>query len=458
MKEKLQEKIYLTVNNPSQLLPGASSHMSFDHTGGTIGARGSNWMLQDTRNQVNPIHCEIKWVDGAFCVVDRCGDTRINYSDEGIGAGHVAQLNDGDILNIGQFHIDVYFNEMQHELPNPGKSLGQHSVSELLGENTRQLTTHDHQGQVMPAHLESSVKPGKAEFDIMTTDNSSNNRTAVDPLAALESESQRLYPKTQAMPLDPTHFGRSPSEKTQPNFTQTAHEAISSEQEYSVPYSNSTANTASYSGQQEWQTAYAQAGDDSQHLASVPLQQGLQVNLGSMNSDAAYALLVEVGKSIKVAIEGVQKLYGDESHASHRLAMLTRTLQPIEDNPLRLKQGYEDTVRSMFSEYKSAVHLSAPAAIQESLEQARVHNVAVIQAISESLNALLKAFSPDVLHRRFERYNADVNNSNVTGEGWAWGMYKHYYDELTSSRQQGFEKLFWEVFEQAYDKAMREYL
>jgi type VI secretion system protein ImpI len=35
-------------------------------------------------------------------------------------------------------------------------------------------------------------------------------------------------------------------------------------------------------------------------------------------------------------------------------------------------------------------------------------------------------------------------------------MYENYYQELTSSRQQGFRKLFWEVFEQAYDKKLRE--
>ncbi|KAA1334838.1 type VI secretion system-associated FHA domain protein TagH, partial [Escherichia coli] len=32
----------------------------------------------------------------------------------------------------------------------------------------------------------------------------------------------------------------------------------------------------------------------------------------------------------------------------------------------------------------------------------------------------------------------------------------NYYRELASSRQQGFEKLFREVYEQAYDRALRQ--
>ena len=35
-------------------------------------------------------------------------------------------------------------------------------------------------------------------------------------------------------------------------------------------------------------------------------------------------------------------------------------------------------------------------------------------------------------------------------------MYQHYYRELSSSRQQGFERLFQEVFEQAYDQQLRQ--
>lgn len=35
-------------------------------------------------------------------------------------------------------------------------------------------------------------------------------------------------------------------------------------------------------------------------------------------------------------------------------------------------------------------------------------------------------------------------------------MYSNYYDELASSRQQGFEMLFNEVYAQVYDRVLRE--
>lgn len=450
----LQDKIFLTITNPGKLQPGASPRFDFDKAGGTIGSRGANWMLSDIHHQINPIHCEIAWVDGTFCVIDRCGDTRINNSTDGIGAGHMAQLNDGDMLQVGPYKISVYFDEIQNALPDASKSLGQYSVGELVNENARHFTENmPMTSEQQPPENTSETK--SSEFNRLS---SSQSKVAIDPLAALDAQS-RNRPATTSMPLDPTHFGKSPMDKTQPDFTSTASEAVSRSpsphndaMNYQLPQ---TPYPADYVAEQEWQNAYEQAGSNAQHLAALPLLRGLQANLGSMDSTASYDLLFEAGKSLKAAIEGISRLYDDPNISTNHLSMLTRTLQPIEDNPLRLRQNYEDTVRTMFSEYRSAVHLSAPAAIEESLEQARVHNLAIIEAIGESLNALLKAFSPSVLFQRFQRYNADTN-TQTGDDGWAWRMYNHYYDELTSSRQQGFEKLFWEVFEQVYDRAMRE--
>ncbi|MCE1649566.1 type VI secretion system-associated FHA domain protein TagH, partial [Enterobacter hormaechei] len=104
---------------------------------------------------------------------------------------------------------------------------------------------------------------------------------------------------------------------------------------------------------------------------------------------------------------------------------------------------------------KSPVHLSAPAAVAESLQNLQLHYQANRVAISAALDTMLDAFSPEQLLRRFSHYRRsnEVRNKDAS---WAWEMYTNYYRELASSRQQGFEKLFREVYEQAYDRALRQ--
>ncbi|HAS76971.1 MAG TPA: type VI secretion system-associated FHA domain protein TagH, partial [Marinobacter adhaerens] len=96
-----------------------------------------------------------------------------------------------------------------------------------------------------------------------------------------------------------------------------------------------------------------------------------------------------------------------------------------------------------------------PAAVRESLQSLNHHQQATREAISEALEAILHAFSPEALLRRFHGYRRGLRQNEDEGR-WAWDMYQHYYRELKSSRQQGFERLFQEVFEQAYDQNLRQ--
>lgn len=198
----------------------------------------------------------------------------------------------------------------------------------------------------------------------------------------------------------------------------------------------------------------APAGEGN-HLVTGPIFRGLGVNAAS-NDDAADLQLLseEMGASLKAAIAGVLNIH--KQVESSRYGGMNKNLQPIEDNPLRLGMTYEQTVLTMFDSNRSPVHLSAPAAIDESLKLVQHHNTAVETAISEALTHILNAFSPDVLMRRFMNYRRPGQLIHESQEEWAWNMYESYFKELASNRQQGFEKLFWEIFDQFYDKKLRD--
>lgn len=208
-----------------------------------------------------------------------------------------------------------------------------------------------------------------------------------------------------------------------------------------------------YLSDQAWTaTPHEPAGDSPQ--AAAALLQGMGIALDDLDIQASQVLLREAGQALGAAIRGIAALYGASDEAQARMAMNALTLQPIEDNPLRLGQSYPDTMRALFSSKRSVVHLSPVAAVEESMAQLKLHQAAVIKGIESGLEALLHAFSPELLLRRFRRYRPDQPLDGDAGD-WAWRMYAHYYEELSSARQRGFEKLFWEIFAQAYDRALR---
>jgi len=189
-----------------------------------------------------------------------------------------------------------------------------------------------------------------------------------------------------------------------------------------------------------------------QHISAAPLMRGMDAELEFADSEGLQQFLEEAGQTLKAAVDGLLALHQSEDHRHQ--ALRTR-LQPIEDNPLRLGDTYQDTIQSLYASRRSPVHLSAPAAVRESLESLQHHQLATQAAVHQALEAILHAFSPEALLRRFHGYRRGLRQSEDEGR-WAWEMYQHYYQELKSSRQQGFERLFQEVFDQAYDQHLRQ--
>lgn len=188
------------------------------------------------------------------------------------------------------------------------------------------------------------------------------------------------------------------------------------------------------------------------HVGADPLLRGLGIDLPFRDSEEQQAFLEEAGQTLRAAIDGLRVLQQTQNDSKYPLR--DRRLQPIEDNPLRLGQSFEETAETMLSASRSPVHLSAPEAVAESLRHQGQHQAAVEDAIGHALSAILDAFSPEALLKRFHAYRGAGNRID-NESGWAWEMYDHYYRELNSDRQQGFQKLFWEVFEQAYDQSVR---
>ncbi|MCJ7957861.1 MAG: type VI secretion system lipoprotein TssJ [Pseudomonas sp.] len=100
-------KLTLVINNPAQLLHGYLPLHRFGPQGGSIGSAAADWRLEDRHNSVQANHCEIRVVEGRFCVIDRSGRTYANGHDLPLGRDVAVSLNDGDLLQIGVYQVAV---------------------------------------------------------------------------------------------------------------------------------------------------------------------------------------------------------------------------------------------------------------------------------------------------------------------------------------------------------------
>lgn len=186
------------------------------------------------------------------------------------------------------------------------------------------------------------------------------------------------------------------------------------------------------------------------HIVLRPLCASLGLPIRDMTGPEADQLARDVGQALRAAVDGLMRLNRNEGGRS----LLAEThIHAIEDNPLRLAETSDEAMNDLFL-VRSPVHLSAQAAIDESLAMIDHHRRASDVATQAALAAVLSALSPVALARRFLKYKGHAPRTGDL-DAWHWTMYQHYYRELASDRQGGLTRMFREVFHQVYDREMR---
>lgn len=121
----------LVISNPARLLHGYLPSHRFNQQGGSIGSGACDWRLDDRKSAVQPSHCEIRIIEGRFCVIDRSSRTYVNGHDLPLERHIAVRLNEGDSLQIGEYRIVAHLHNHGFDDDDP-RHLSQRSLGELL--------------------------------------------------------------------------------------------------------------------------------------------------------------------------------------------------------------------------------------------------------------------------------------------------------------------------------------
>ena len=417
-EEKLQT-LSLQVINGSELESGRAARCLFTQQGNVGHGPECHWSVQDRQQSIPAQAFTVILHDGTFCLRPQTAQLWLNQAKV-TATSDLIQLRQGDEIQIGRLMVRVHLN--RGDIPHYDEEM---ATPETIVTNRDMLTDTLLSTEGTPHYPGMTHRHQLADTVV--------NGFSADPLQALQSESLI----TTGDPLSGIA-------------------AVRPSAPLSDPASNGGINTPFM----DLPPIYASPGDRNddvsaaemaqRHLAVTPLLRGLGGSLTMSNSDDADDFLEEAGRTLQAAIKGLLDLQ------QQRNSLSDKHLRPLEDNALRLNMDYATALDVMFAEGKSPVHLAAPAAVSESLRNVRHHEEANRAAIVESLRVLLDAFSPQNLLRRFVQYRRSHELRQPLDDAGAWQMYSHYYEELASDRQQGFEMLFNEVYAQVYDRVLRE--
>lgn len=187
----------------------------------------------------------------------------------------------------------------------------------------------------------------------------------------------------------------------------------------------------------------------------IILSKGLGLPLGEVPESELPEVLLDLAATLRVAIEGINGVFVDAETGVVGYPVTHANVHAIEDNPLRFSKDANEALRVMFLE-RHSVHLTPSAAVVDSLEQIQNHNSSMTNSVEIGLDNLLRAFEPENLETRFERYRRQEKEmSEEARDAWYWRTYRAYIQEMSNQRQEGLSRLFWDVFQKAYHEQLR---
>ncbi|UXN05038.1 MULTISPECIES: type VI secretion system-associated FHA domain protein TagH [unclassified Bartonella] len=489
----------LVINNTDDLSGGYSAIRDFNESGGIIGAADiADWQIVDRDGSIAPNHACIHYIDHQFCLESLVVDgLSINGAKAHLPVGEQIQITDGDTIKIGKFSVTAFVEMTLNEadrLETRGERWAKRfvSVGTLVDQQEDEDITAQNFFESKAMNNGGSIKMRETVKRAQDVDPINLIEESVDSRSTHEMDPVKLFDKVEkadknymaskigdlidVQPED-AGFAEIPDD-LQPGSAYMNMPKVRGEK-MSGQTSSKTQNDDDLDSYLEKLAGAAVTNAENHHnigdvftrdryLADVSVENGteelvdhvllrplcaaLGLPIQKMSVPQANRLMGDVGEALKAAISGLMESYQRELSDKSHLA--ETHLHAIEDNPLRLKKSVEEVIQDLLL-VRSPVHLSARAAIEESLQLIQYHQKANEKAVEEALDMVLRSLGPVALAKRFKKYKGHAPRAGDL-DAWHWEMYQHYYKEMRSEQQGGLSRMFWEVYSQVYDRQMRE--
>ena len=159
----------------------------------------------------------------------------------------------------------------------------------------------------------------------------------------------------------------------------------------------------------------------------------------------------DFGRLFREMLQGIIELQHARTNLKNEFRMSLTMLRPIENNPLKFSPNVDEALRMLFLN-KGGGYLSSNDAIEESVEEIRSHQIAMITGMQAAFSALMLRLDPAHFVKEDKESNvlqAALNSMNKKSN--AWDNYIKFYKNNVTESESAFQVLFGEAFSRAYE-------
>ncbi|HET9472389.1 MAG TPA: type VI secretion system-associated FHA domain protein TagH [Steroidobacteraceae bacterium] len=423
----------MRVISEHRLNMGDKSTFVFGVSGGSIGRSAENdWVLPDDMRYVSGRHARIIYHKGRYVLQDTSSNgTFVNDSDRPLGNQNPHELKSGDILRIGEYHVQVQidsgndFSLDDSALYNKGTG----STS-----NRRRVPPHDLGASL---RLENLLE---ASNDI-----SSDELKPVNAFGQAVSGRTRALHQTQDLPKEGSTAPELAvdSEAVARRIARLAKAAA--KQQAALQQSAPSPAPAAPAAPSPVSVPAAPAYDNTPGLQAFC--RGAGIGPESLPVDAHARMLHLAGQLLRESLLGL-KATGRSQEEQRNQLRVTYQKPRTDIMPSLERHSVEELIQELLKAHDSR-RFDAVTWLRDAFAGTRAHDDALVRAMFAAFLDFVGRLDPRDLATRFERSSRRKSLGN-------WELYGEFYRSLCETPPGTLPHIFVETFAQSYDQVARE--
>lgn len=165
-------------------------------------------------------------------------------------------------------------------------------------------------------------------------------------------------------------------------------------------------------------------------------------------------LLGTIGEMMRIAVGGIQRLVTMRARAKSEMQADMTMIQSRDNNPLKFSPDPTQALQ-MLLQPPARGFLAGPAALRDAVTDLQSHQVGMTAGMRSVLQAVLDRLDPAKIEARPARRSMLDLLSPARRQARQWEQYLKQYHTLREEAHDGFERIFGEVFREAYEAQVR---
>lgn len=433
----------LTITSYHKITPGQCPEKSLNQGSMAIGRSSDNdWVLPDPERLVSSQHCVIQYKDGRYYLTDN-STNGVELVNAGIRLrrGNSEPLQDGELIRIGDYEIQarIDFN-VQAVDSQPFVGDSPNSFEALMGAVVNTPTPP-------PVPVIAPQFQGASSMDTLPDLFDFLSPTAVPPPTVpdhVPSEQHDFRPPTpvavpvvekpvvsgSVIPEDWDLFGDTPA----PAPVVATPVPVATPEPPPAPV-----------------IAPPVLADTAQPDLLQAFLRGAGLDQLRLDKADACAQMENIGRSYRLMVEGLIDVLRARASLKGEFRMQQTMIQPAENNPLKFAPNADEALLLLLRHGNQAF-MAPDAAVRDSFDDLRAHQLAVMAGVEAAIKHLLKRFEPAQLEERMGKPGGLSSLFNGSRQAQYWQQFTELYSNISREAQEDFQDLFGREFSRAYEE------